>query len=160
MDDDGPPRRLPRDSRGLRVLQRLRDEAHRFALAYHRLLRARRIQESRLDEIPGVGKAIRRRLLERFGSVHRLARSDRATIAAVPGVGERLADAIMARVADLANPARTSDSHSDHRPSRPCVAGEGDGRETLASSSHLPFLPHKAAGDGSHNENRWARTAQ
>lgn len=108
MDDDGPPRRLPRDSRGLRVLQRLRDEAHRFALAYHRLLRARRIQESRLDEIPGVGKAIRRRLLERFGSVHRMARSDRTTIAAVPGVGERLADAIMARVADLAGPARTA----------------------------------------------------
>jgi excinuclease ABC subunit C len=104
MDDDGPSRRLPRDSKALRVLQRLRDEAHRFALTYHRLLRARRIQESRLDEIPGVGETIRRRLLERFGSVHRLARADRAEVESVPGVGVRLADAVLTHLADLAEP--------------------------------------------------------
>lgn len=109
LDDGAPPRRLPRDSRGLQILQRLRDEAHRFALTYHRLLRARRIQESRLDEVPGVGEAIRRRLLERFGSVYRLARADKASVASVPGVGERLAGEILERLSDLAaRPGATS----------------------------------------------------
>lgn len=107
VDDGGPPRRLSRDSKALQVLQRLRDEAHRFALAYHRLLRARRIQESRLDEIPGIGEAIRARLLERFGSVHRLARADRAEVESVPGVGTRLAEAVLSHLADLAGPSRT-----------------------------------------------------
>jgi excinuclease ABC subunit C len=87
----GAPLRLPADSPALKVLQRLRDEAHRFANAYHRLLRARRIRESALDEIPGVGPARKEALLRRFGSVRRLARAPEAEIAAVPGVGPALA---------------------------------------------------------------------
>jgi excinuclease ABC subunit C len=108
VTENGVFRRLPRDSRALHVLQSLRDEAHRFALTYHRLLRARRIQESRLDDVPGVGAAIRRRLLERFGSVYRMARADRSEIAAVPGVGEKLADSILASLAGLASERKAS----------------------------------------------------
>jgi excinuclease ABC subunit C len=84
----------------LQVLQHLRDEAHRFALTYHRLLRARRIQESRLDEISGVGPALKRRLLERFGSVQRLARASDEDLAAVPGIGDRLVAAIRQGLAE------------------------------------------------------------
>jgi excinuclease ABC subunit C len=88
---DGPPLRLDRESNGLRVLQRLRDEAHRFALAYHHVLRRRRIRESVLDEIPGVGEKTKQSLLTRFGSVRRIAAAAEAEIAAVPGIGPRLA---------------------------------------------------------------------
>ena len=88
------PIRLPRESFALRVLQQIRDEAHRFALDYHRRLRARRIRDSLLDEIEGVGEKRKELLLRRFGSVTRLARADEAAIAAVPGVGPVLARAL------------------------------------------------------------------
>jgi len=89
-----PPLRLPKDSAALHVLQRLRDEAHRFAVAYHHDLRGRRIRESALDEIPGVGPRIKERLLARFGSVRRIAAAGEAEIREVDGVGPRLAAAI------------------------------------------------------------------
>jgi len=88
------PVRLPADSKALYVLQRIRDEAHRFALAYHRRLRARAIRESALDEIPGMGTKRKTALLERFGSVARLRRASTEEIAAVPGVGAALAKEI------------------------------------------------------------------
>lgn len=86
--------RLAADDPALKVLQQIRDEAHRFALTYHRKLRARRIRESLLDEVPGIGPARKRRLLEHFGSVRRLARAAAEEIAQVPGVGPDLAGAI------------------------------------------------------------------
>ena len=85
---------LPAASPALRVLQRLRDESHRFALTYHRKLRARRIRESRLDEIPGIGANRKQALLRHFGSVERLARAPEEAIAAVSGVGPALARVI------------------------------------------------------------------
>lgn len=81
------PLRLPSDSKALYVLQRTRDEAHRFALAYHRRLRARRLRESVLDEIPGLGEKRKMALLRHFGSVLRLKRASVEEIAAVPGMG-------------------------------------------------------------------------
>jgi len=92
--DRGPPLRLPADSPALKVLQRLRDEAHRFALAYHRRLRGARIRESALDEIPGIGARRKHLLLERFRSVARLARARPAEIEQVPGIGRRTAELI------------------------------------------------------------------
>ena len=86
-----PPLRLPADSDALKVLQRIRDEAHRFALAYHRRLRERRIRESALDDIPGIGEARKRRLLARFGSVRGIAAACEDELAGVPGVGPALA---------------------------------------------------------------------
>ena len=89
------PVRLPRDSAALKVLQRLRDEAHRFALTYHRRLRARRLRESVLDEIPGLGEKRKQALLSHFGSVQRLRRATAEEIAgAAPGIGPHIAAAV------------------------------------------------------------------
>ena len=98
LDDGRPPLLLPRDSDALRVLTRLRDEAHRFAVDYHRRLRNRLIRESALDEIPGIGPAKKTALLSRFGSIYRLARASRDDIASVPGIGRTLAEAILRAV--------------------------------------------------------------
>jgi len=89
------PLRLPADSGALKMLQRIRDEAHRFANGYHSLLLKRRVSESVLDDIPGVSGARKRALLERFGSVARIRRSPVEALAAVPGVGPRLAATLL-----------------------------------------------------------------
>jgi excinuclease ABC subunit C len=86
-----PPVRLPVGSPGLNVVKRLRDEAHRFALTYHRTLRARKIRESALDEVEGLGKKRKQLLLAKFGSVARLRRASVEEIATVRGVGPALA---------------------------------------------------------------------
>lgn len=98
LDDGRPPLVLPRDSDALRVLTRLRDEAHRFAIDYHRRLRNRLIRESALDEIPGIGPAKKASLLKRFGSVYRLARATVDEIQTVPGIDRAMADAILRAV--------------------------------------------------------------
>ncbi len=88
------PVRLGRSSLGLKVLRRLRDEAHRFALEYHRSLRNKRIRESRLDDIQGVGPSKKKLLLAQFGSVRRLASASEDKIASVSGIGYKLAKEI------------------------------------------------------------------
>jgi excinuclease ABC subunit C len=93
--DGEPPMRLPSDSSALKVLQRLRDEAHRFALSYHLRLRARLIKDSALDEVAGVGERKKQALLEHFGSVRRLRAASEDQIAKAPGIGYKLARAIM-----------------------------------------------------------------
>jgi len=89
------PVRLSRRSPGLRLLQRLRDEAHRFAIEYHRMLRGRRARASILETVPGLGPRRRAVLLERFGSVERIGRQPAETLAQVPGIGRRMADRIL-----------------------------------------------------------------
>ena len=86
-----PPVRFPRDSAARTVITRLRDEAHRFALTYHRTLRARRIRDSALDEVEGIGEKRKQQLLAHFGSVLRLRRATEQDIAALPGIGPVLA---------------------------------------------------------------------
>jgi excinuclease ABC subunit C len=93
------PLRIPRGSEGLFVLQHVRDEAHRFAVEYHRRKRERRALASPLDEVPGIGPARKRALLRRFGSMARLARASQEEIAATPGVGPALAAEVKARLA-------------------------------------------------------------
>lgn len=83
--------RLPLDSAGLKILQRIRDEAHRFALTYHRKLRAKRLRESVLDEVQGVGEKRKRQLLTHFGSIDRLRRATEEAIREVPGIGPAMA---------------------------------------------------------------------
>ena len=85
------PLRLPRTSPALHLIQRLRDEAHRFANTYHQKLRQRRIKESVLDELPGFGGKRKLALLQHFGSIQRLRTASVEDIAAVPGVGPKLA---------------------------------------------------------------------
>ena len=85
---------LPPESRALQLLQRVRDEAHRFAIGYHRLLRGKHALASALDEIPGVGKRRRQDLLVRFGSVEAIRRASVEDLAQVRGISEMLAERI------------------------------------------------------------------
>ncbi len=87
---------LPRSSEGLYLLQRVRDEAHRFAIAYHRQKRGKAATTSVLDDVPGLGPARRKTLLKHFGSVRKLTAASIEEIAAVPGIGSRLAATISA----------------------------------------------------------------
>ncbi len=86
------PLRLPEDSGALRLLQRIRDEAHRFANGYHQLLMKRRVNESVLDDCPGVSENRKKLLLAAFGSVERLRKASVERIAAVNGISEKLAE--------------------------------------------------------------------
>jgi excinuclease ABC subunit C len=88
------PLRLPMDSPPLRLLQRIRDEAHRFANAYHQLLMKKRVEESILDDCPGVSQNRKSLLLQRFGSVNRLRRASVDEIAATDGIGRKLAEEV------------------------------------------------------------------
>ena len=88
------PRLLKRDSGALKLLQRIRDEAHRWANGYHQLLMKRRIGESLLDDCAGVSATRKQALLRKFGSVARIRRATVEQIAGVPGVGAKLAETI------------------------------------------------------------------
>jgi len=89
------PYRLPRNHGGLRLLQRVRNEAHRFAHAYNRKLRGKRTLSSELSEIPGVGPKRQQVLLSRFGSVRALREATTEDLAAVPGFSDTLAHTIL-----------------------------------------------------------------
>lgn len=93
---------LPRNGEALYLVQRIRDEAHRFAITFHRSKRSRLMLESLLDEIPGLGETRRAALLERFGSVAALRKASQAEIAEVPGIGEKTARTIEGALAELA----------------------------------------------------------
>jgi excinuclease ABC subunit C len=88
------PLQLPMDSGALRLLQRIRDEAHRFANAYHQLLMKKRVGESILDDCPGVSQNRKNLLLRRFGSVNRLRRATVEEIASTEGIGRKLAEEV------------------------------------------------------------------
>ena len=96
------PLRLAHDSGALKLLQRIRDEAHRFANGYHQLLMKRRIAESTLDDCPGVSQNRRTLLLRKFGSVARLKRASIEQIAAVSGIGPKLAEQVVQFLKDRA----------------------------------------------------------
>jgi excinuclease ABC subunit C len=90
---------LRRTSEGLYLLQRVRDEAHRFAIAHHRGRRSKSMVESVLDDVPGLGEVRRKTLLRHFGSLKKLREAEVDQIAAVPGIGPRTASAIKDAVA-------------------------------------------------------------
>ncbi|MCZ7398752.1 MAG: excinuclease ABC subunit UvrC [Candidatus Methanoperedens sp.] len=85
---------LPRDSQALKLLQRIRDEAHRFALGYHRKLRGKKLRESALDGIAGIGEKKKQALLRYFGSVERLKAAEISEIGKAPGIRRRDAEAV------------------------------------------------------------------
>jgi excinuclease ABC subunit C len=87
---------LPRSSEGLYLLQRVRDEAHRFAITYHRAKRAAALTSSELDGVPGLGPARRATLLKQFGSLRKLAAASVQEIAETPGFGHVTAEAVYA----------------------------------------------------------------
>ncbi|MFD7659438.1 excinuclease ABC subunit UvrC [Actinosynnema sp. NPDC059797] len=87
---------LPRTSEALYLLQRVRDEAHRFAVAYHRQKRSKRMTTSALDDVPGLGQTRKTALLKHFGSLKKLREASIEEISVVPGVGRRTAEAVHA----------------------------------------------------------------
>jgi len=86
---------MPRNSEGLYLLQRVRDEAHRFAIAYHRSKRSKRMTASALDSVPGLGEHRRKALVTHFGSIARLKEATVDQITAVPGIGVATATAVI-----------------------------------------------------------------
>ena len=89
--DERPPLRLDRQHEGLKLLQRIRDEAHRFANAFNAELRSRRIRETILDDFEGLGPVRRRALFERFKSLRRLKKASESQLQEVEGIGPKLA---------------------------------------------------------------------
>ncbi|MEU3944845.1 excinuclease ABC subunit UvrC [Streptomyces sp. NPDC029526] len=96
---------MPRTSEGLYLLQRVRDEAHRFAITYQRTRRAKRFRAGPLDEVPGLGEARKRALIKHFGSVKKLRSATIEQICEVPGIGRKTAEVIAAAFARAALPA-------------------------------------------------------
>jgi len=98
---------LARSSEGLYLLQRLRDEAHRFAITHHRSRRSKTMVESMLDDVPGLGEVRRKTLLKHFGSLKKLREASVEEIATVPGIGTRTATAIKEAVAQSGTNGKT-----------------------------------------------------
>ncbi|MFJ8578797.1 excinuclease ABC subunit UvrC [Micromonospora sp. NPDC093277] len=107
LPDDEFPVILPRTSEALYLLQRVRDEAHRFAITFHRQRRSKRMTESALDNVPGLGEVRRKALIRHFGSLKRLSAATVEEITEVPGVGKRTAEAILAALDGDAKPTPT-----------------------------------------------------
>jgi excinuclease ABC subunit C len=145
LPDDEFPAILPRTSEALYLLQRVRDEAHRFAITFHRERRSKRMTASTLDSIPGLGEMRRKALMLRFGSLKRLGLATVDEIESVPGVGRRTAEAIVAALAEdsasakpqrrAAKAAATSEPQATNDP-----PDDGAGAEETRSAS-------RAAGD-------------
>jgi excinuclease ABC subunit C len=105
LPGDPDPVILPRTSEALYLLQRVRDEAHRFAITYHRQKRSSSMLVSLLDDVPGLGDTRRKALIKRFGSLKRLRAATVEELMEVPGIGRRTAEAVQAAVAEPAGPA-------------------------------------------------------
>jgi excinuclease ABC subunit C len=102
LPDDPDPVILGRQSEALYLLQRIRDEAHRFAITYHRQRRSKSMTASALDDVPGLGETRRKSLLRHFGSLKRLRAASVEEVAEVPGIGPRTAEAVVAALATSA----------------------------------------------------------
>lgn len=104
LPDDAFPLILPRTSESLYLLQRIRDEAHRFAITFHRQKRSRRLTTSELDGVPGLGKTRRESLLRHFGSLRKLKAASVSELSQVSGIGPRLAEVIKTALAGSGSP--------------------------------------------------------
>ncbi len=100
---------FPRHSEALYLLQRIRDEAHRFAITFHRSRRSKVMLESLLDEIPSLGESRRKSILEHFGSITALRKASNEQIAQVPGIGEKTAQIIESTLISLSPQAQSVD---------------------------------------------------
>jgi excinuclease ABC subunit C len=100
VPDRAEPIVIPRSSEALYLLQSVRDEAHRFALAYHQLRRGKSMTRSALDAVPGLGDARRRKLLNHFGSVKRIRAASLEELYEVPGLPRAVAEAVFSHLGD------------------------------------------------------------
>ena len=133
---------FPRTSEALYLLQRLRDEAHRFAITYHRAKRSKSMTVSALDNVPGLGDVRRKALVRHFGSVAALRRAGVEDILAVPGIGRRTAEAVVEALGGPA--ARAADpDQTDESGNSPSPMGPAADPVAIAST----WTPADAAGD-------------
>ena len=102
--DGRPTLRLPKRSEALQLLQRIRDEAHRFAVTYHRQLRGRRLRASSLDDVPGIGPARKASILRHFGSARAVRRASLEDLASLPGIGRTTAARILSALGERPEP--------------------------------------------------------
>jgi excinuclease ABC subunit C len=131
---DPDPVILSRTSEGLYLLQRIRDEAHRFAITYHRQRRSKGMTASALDGVPGLGPSRRTALLKHFGSVRKLQAAGVDEIAAVPGFGRRTAVAVLTALHGSAgDPAPDTPGTEENAMSEP--ASESVSQRTRAGSN-------------------------
>ncbi|MXP22226.1 excinuclease ABC subunit UvrC [Gordonia sp. HNM0687] len=127
---DDEPVILPRTSEALFLLQRVRDEAHRFAITFHRSKRSKRMTESVLDGVPGLGRTRRTALVTHFGSVARLREASLEEISAVPGIGMATARAVRDALADDSAPDPAPSDLAVGAPVGPTPAGPGSDDRT------------------------------
>jgi len=113
IPDDDQPVILPRTSEGLYLLQRVRDEAHRFAITHHRQRRSTAMTASELDAVPGLGPARKKALLAHFGSLKKLRAASQEAIASVPGVGPKVARAVVETLHPQTEQDRRNGQHQD-----------------------------------------------
>ncbi|MEU6662768.1 excinuclease ABC subunit UvrC [Streptomyces sp. NPDC046821] len=133
VPDETDPVILPRTSEGLYLLQRVRDEAHRFAITYQRTKRAKRFKAGPLDEVAGLGDTRKQALIKHFGSVKRLRSATIDQICEVPGIGRKTAETIVAAFAraEPAAPAvntATGEIIEDEDPAAPAAAASDERR--------------------------------
>jgi excinuclease ABC subunit C len=124
---------LPRTSESLYLLQRIRDEAHRFAITFHRQRRSKRMTASALDNVPGLGETRRKALLRHFGSLKRLSAATPEEITEVQGIGRVTAEAVLAAI----NPPGSEAPASDPEPGAIPAGGAGKAK-TRSRSAGLP----------------------
>jgi excinuclease ABC subunit C len=117
LPGEADPVILPRTSEGLYLLQRVRDEAHRFAISYHRQKRSARMTSSSLDGVAGLGQTRRTALLKHFGSVRRIRQASVDELTEVPGVGPSTARAVLAALGSAGELGDTGDRGSGDRSS-------------------------------------------
>jgi excinuclease ABC subunit C len=123
LPGDSEPVTIPRDSEALHLLQQVRDEAHRFAITYHRQLRAKKMTRSVLDDVPGLGPVRRARLLKEHSSVKRLRELDEDDLVAIPWLPAAVARSVYATLHDLpVAPTTRKPSASTPKPATPSSA--------------------------------------
>ncbi|WP_350275977.1 excinuclease ABC subunit UvrC [Kribbella sp. HUAS MG21] len=144
VPDEEDPVIFSRTSEGLYLLQRLRDEAHRFAITHHRNRRSKSMVESTLDEVPGLGEVRRKTLLRHFGSLKKLRAATVDEVADLPGFGPRLAESVV-----LAVNAAATKAESGRAPAINMATGEILGDDVPAPAGQRPV----EAADGDPREN-------
>jgi len=145
LPDDDFPVILPRNSEALFLIQRIRDEAHRFAITHQRTRRKRDVR-SRLSEIPGLGPSRVNALLKHFGSVARLREATADEISAVNGVGPATAAAVVTKLAQTPTSAPATSAPEPDSVPEPTGAPEADGQPLPGGAVRVPEVTH----DGPH----------
>jgi len=138
---------LPRTSEALKLLQRIRNEAHRFAIGYHRRLRGQELVRSALDDIPGVGHKTRIALLRHFGSIEAIGRAQASQLATVPGIGTVTAERILAVLTHPALHSGATNAELEAQDSDAATSEEPESAETAVADAATGALDPQSQDD-------------